>query len=329
MTVLAGDVRGFYSALGVGLPTWAQRNVSVRCFANPEAHAHEDRRPSCSVSLESGAWRCWGCGAAGGAYDAALAVGHSPRSAIDLMVAMGLTERRVVASRSRGRRMASVGTIERASTSNPRLRVSKRDVERWHQALLSDSCGALRDQLAVGRGWSVSSIHELGLGYDGQRITIPILDGAGDLRGLLRYRIARSSGPKMLASPGTRLGLVPHPASERSGRLLVVEGPPDMIAARSHGSPAIAVPGDHAWRQEWAALLAGRTVTVVMDCDAAGRSAAERIAADLRPVAAVTVIDLAPDRSDGFDLTDWLLAQPPQRRSQCRTSSSSRRAIRR
>ena len=92
--VINGDVRGFYAVLGIGLPATAARDASVRCFANPDAHAHADRRPSCSVSLASGAWRCWACDARGGAYDAALARGLSPREAMDLLIAYGLAERR-------------------------------------------------------------------------------------------------------------------------------------------------------------------------------------------------------------------------------------------
>ena len=84
-----------------------------------------------------------------------------------------------------------------------------------------------------------------------------------------------------------------------------------MIAARSHGHPAIAVPGTSAWQPDWAHQLACRAVTVVMDCDPAGRDAAARIAADLRPLAAVRVKDLAPGRNDGYDLTDRLLDRQP------------------
>jgi hypothetical protein len=88
MPVLAGaDIRGFYAALAIHLAPQGERNVSVRCFANPDAHRREDRDPSLSVRLIDGVWNCHACGARGGPYDAAIAQGHSTRSAMDLLVA--------------------------------------------------------------------------------------------------------------------------------------------------------------------------------------------------------------------------------------------------
>ena len=72
------------------------------------------------------------------------------------------------------------------------------------------------------------------------------LDGGG-VRGLLRYAPTHDHAPKMLAARGTHLGLIPHPAAEPSPWIVLVEGPPDMISARSQGLPALAVPGDDAW----------------------------------------------------------------------------------
>ena len=63
-TLPGADVRGFYTALGIELPGWAQREASVGCFSDPDAHAHGDRDPSCSVNVETGAWHCWGAGRA-------------------------------------------------------------------------------------------------------------------------------------------------------------------------------------------------------------------------------------------------------------------------
>ena len=81
-------------------------------------------------------------------------------------------------------------------------------------------------------------MRQLGLGWDRGRITIPIRDGRGELTGVLRYQPVDTGRPKMLAVPGTRLGLIPHPATETAQHILLVEGPPDMIAARSRAIPA-------------------------------------------------------------------------------------------
>src|SRR6516164_8412073 len=106
-----------------------------------DAHQHGDRSPSCSVNLTSGAWNCHGCGAAAGAYDAALAVGHIPRSAIDLMVAHGLTERRSVRGASPQMRSGVSQTVMRVTataTPPPTLDVTTTDVQRWRENLGGD-----------------------------------------------------------------------------------------------------------------------------------------------------------------------------------------------
>jgi hypothetical protein len=44
------NVVGFFGSLGVALPDRASGNATVPCFANPAAHKHDDRTPSCSVN---------------------------------------------------------------------------------------------------------------------------------------------------------------------------------------------------------------------------------------------------------------------------------------
>ena len=308
MTILAtADVRGFYKALGIDLPAWAERDAPVRCFASPESHNHGDRSPSTSVSLVNGAWCCHGCGARGGAYDAALAVGHTPRSAIERMIAHGLIEPRTDTS---GRSLQAVPAPRRttpvATPAPRRLAVTDADISRWQTALAHRP--ALLSRLAIERGWRYGAMCELEIGLDpAGRLTIPIRDGEETLQGVLRYQPWHTHGPKMLAVRGTRLGLIPHPSREGSPDVVLVEGPTDMVAARSHGLSAIAVPGAQAWRSEWARQLAARHVTVLMDCDLPGRMAARRIEREVAEVTDVKVLDLDPARDDGYDLTDALL----------------------
>ena len=131
-TLPGADIRGYYQKLGIQLPERPCFEASVRCFANPDAHRREDRNPSCSVNLVSGAWKCHACGAHGGAYDAAWRTGYTPRAAIDLMIAHGLTDRRArlqtarellnASARpsqadTRTRAREGIGTISRNSSS--------------------------------------------------------------------------------------------------------------------------------------------------------------------------------------------------------------------
>jgi Toprim domain len=195
------------------------------------------------------------------------------------------------------------------------LAVGIDQVQEWAKTLQRSP--TLLARLERERGWSRRALVDLELGFDGDRITVPIWRSAARadvarseravLQGLLRMRVGATQEPKVVALPGTRLGLLPLPAWTRERRVLLVEGPSDMLAARSTGLPAIAVPGANAWRSDWASSLEDRTVIVVMDCDRAGRQAAARIAEDLeRRCIPVGIHDLARRRQDGYDVSDWL-----------------------
>jgi Toprim-like len=313
-TLPGADIRGYYTALGIQLPAWATVEAPASCFADPDAHQHQDRNPSCSVNLQTGAFNCHGCGAHGGAYDAALAKGHSPRSAIDLMITHGLTQPRTPHHTPRAAKRRRPATAPPAATTPAatwHLIVTDRDITNWQQQLARQPhpLPHLRpEQQAL---WDPEIMSELELGLHRGRITIPIRDHDGHLQGVLRYAPHHAHTSKMLAVPGTRLGLIPHPNSEPSRWIVLVEGPPDMIAARSQQLPAIAIPGDHAWNPQWAPLFTGRHIAIVTDADRPGRHAASRIAHHLAVHAtSVRIIDPAPQRSDAYDLTDWLHAHP-------------------
>lgn len=308
-----GDTPAFYAALGIELPAWSQREAPVRCFAQPDAHAHGDRSPSCSVNLASGAWNCHGCGARGGPYDAAIARGRSPRSAMELLIAHRLAEPREADQRAE--RTALPRRIETAAPAEPSastLTADDGDVRYWADGLQDD--GRLLRRLAIERAWTARVIRDLQIGVSGSRLTIPIRNARAELRGVLRYDPFGCRDPKMLAVTGTRLGLIPHPDRLATRYVVLVEGPPDMLAARSLGLAAIAVPGTSAWQPSWAHLLENRHVKIVMDCDAAGRRAAQQIHRSLRAAAITSeIVDLWPDRDDGYDITDRIVERKRQR----------------
>jgi hypothetical protein len=153
---------------------------------------------------------------------------------MDLLIAYGLAEPRQSGSQRPGKTWSRVVHVDRSSAAaapTPALTIEESDVESWAKNL--DADGRLIRRLALQRAWSCRSTRDLGVGFDGAGITIPVRSASGRLRGVLRYDPFGRLDPKMLAVPGTRLGLIPHPARETSDGLILVEGPPDMIAARS------------------------------------------------------------------------------------------------
>lgn len=86
------SVRELYAELGVDLPSHSAERVTVRCFANPSAHKHDDRNPSCEVKTANGHWRCHGCGEWGDVYKAAIELGSRPADALELVRRHGLAK---------------------------------------------------------------------------------------------------------------------------------------------------------------------------------------------------------------------------------------------
>jgi hypothetical protein len=173
------------------------------------------------------------------------------------------------------------------------------------------SARPIPEQVLELRGWTPAAADRLGLGWDGERVVFPVRDQSGEQIGAVRYS-PNGREPKMLAARGTTRELFPPPEDvadeELEGLLWLVEGEPDAVRVWSLGLAAVAVPGSGKWRDEWAARFAGRRCRVVVcfDCDVAGRRAAARVAQSLAEAGVdARVLDLWPDRVDGFDLTDY------------------------
>ncbi len=174
-----------------------------------------------------------------------------------------------------------------------------RDLLAQRQPLL----GRLREL----RGWTAGTLFDLGVGWDGERLTLPVYGPDGAVVNLLRYLPRRTNGQrKLLALGGRSRDLFPR-LDHAEGEVWLVEGEPDAISGRELGLTAYAVPGSNGWRKEWAARLTGCRVVICFDCDEPGRKAAAKIYEDLSAVTDVVVLDLEPERTDGYDLSDALM----------------------
>jgi hypothetical protein len=160
------------------------------------------------------------------------------------------------------------------------------------------------------RRWSRPALERLQVGFDGQRLVFPIRDENKTLVNLLRYKPGnrRDGERKLLGTKGRSRDLFPAPEIHE-GEVWLVEGEPDAVSGLTLGLSTTAVPGVNGWRSNWTGRFEGRRVVVCFDCDAPGRGAASKVALALAPAAKdVRLVDLAPDRNDGFDMTDFLVS---------------------
>ena len=182
------------------------------------------------------------------------------------------------------------------------------DVGRWRDRLLAHH--GLLARLAELRGWHAGTLEALGVGFDGERLTLPVRDQHGALVNVLRYLPARRDGErKLLAMKGRPRDLFPTPETLDGGELWLLEGEPDAITGRQIGLRATGLPGVNGWRDAWARRFDGARVIVCLDCDEQGRAAAQRVASSLATLAReVRIVDLDPTRTDGFDVSDYVQA---------------------
>lgn len=185
---------------------------------------------------------------------------------------------------------------------------------------------AVLEEINAKRGWSAATLYRLGVGWNGERLTLPVHDKAGKLHDVLRYDAIRKSKLKMLQGKGR--SRYPWPAPEKidtygSRHLYIVEGEGTALSLWSLGLPAVALPGSIArasgsftrpssfagngWHPSWAERFRmHKRIVLIPDCNTVGRTLMTAVAYDLGNAgASITTVDLDPERDDGRDIGDW------------------------
>lgn len=244
---------------------------------------------------------------------ASLSVGQGEKGAVVTCHA-GCTSEEIV--HSLGLEMGRLFDPEPASIATPIQRSTVQEPQMTEQQLRQyqlrlENHPALLERLRDLRGWRPDAIFEIGLGFDGERIVMPVRDRDLKLLGAVRYLPGkRAEGVrKLLAPKGMPRDLFPPPESlPDDATIWLLEGEPDSVSALGIGLRGTAVPGVNGWKGDWSSRFAGRNVVVCFDCDEPGRRAADKVAALLAPVAAsLRVFDLDPQRDNGYDLTEAVM----------------------
>jgi len=165
----------------------------------------------------------------------------------------------------------------------------------------------LLKHLTEERHWSLETIAELSLGWDGTRITIPVYNIFGDIVNVRKYKPkAEPDEYKVINIKGYGKGRLYglQFMRSRSSRVVVLEGEPDCICAHSLGISAISgTSGSKHFNADWGRLFRTDKVTVCYDGDEAGEIGAARVAQVLlQSKIEVKVLTLEA----GQDFTDFI-----------------------
>lgn len=188
-------------------------------------------------------------------------------------------------------------------------------VGQYHQALMKLT-GPIRDVLRERRGLTDDTIKAFQLGWDGERITIPIYDEYNNLVNFRRYKWNSTDDQwKVLnytdeygnAYGEVRIFGLDRVIDSNVEYIVWAEGEMDRICNEQHGFPtACATSGAGTFRPEWTKYFRNKKrVYIAQDNDEAGRAATQKLCEKLYRVVDVYIIHWPENFPVKGDITDF------------------------
>ncbi|MGQ9697160.1 MAG: toprim domain-containing protein [Armatimonadota bacterium] len=230
---------------------------------------HDDRRPSASFNATTGLWYCHTC-----------QIGGSPK---EFLEQLGLPEDEIAEEL---RQLRAV--------------VSEEVVHAWVERFWRTA--AAQEYLKRRGLLEADLLRRLEIGFDGERLTIPVRDEEGVVVAVRRLAVDGRK-PKALNLGGTDTHIWPvqvlQAAREAGAPVYLCEGETDCLSALCQGLYAVTgTGGAGTFKDEWCPLFRGLPVVVAYDGDEAGRRGAERAAAKLVEYAGSVRLADVPDGED-------------------------------
>lgn len=178
--------------------------------------------------------------------------------------------------------------------------------------------GPIRKVLRERRGFTDETLVRFQLGWDGERITIPIYDEFNTLVNFRRYKWNSDEDQWKLLNYTDDLGNaygevrifgIENLVNEDIQEIVWTEGETDRIIAEQYGfSAACPTSGAGTWKPEWARYFRNKKkVYLVQDNDEAGRNASKKLCEKLCRVTDVYTINWPEDFPHKGDITDFFV----------------------
>lgn len=264
------DIREFYSNIFDDYTP----GVNVNC------PFHSDRTPSMSIRESDGAIYCHACGAKASSF-------------------VGFYEQY--------KKVSFKEAMRRLWKTHIGPAISYRRISSWAKRL--QELPRIKNWLADKRGINATTAKMFRIGWDGERITIPITNEYGIPINIRRYHSKRT--PKILSYGKGYGGNVLFPIDklrEDDASILLVEGEWDAILAWQMGFNVLTTTsGATSWRDSFTEAFKGREVIICYDNDKAGRKGAAQAAKEIAKVATRIRIVRLPVTGGLKDLTDYIV----------------------
>lgn len=274
-----------------------QSRIKVHSITDDEIRGycpfHDDDKMSFSANLKTGLWNCFaGCSG-----------GDSIQFYAKLMNCS------LVTAKNKLDKMGIVAVIEDESRKkdNTIKLVPNKEIAEFHDMLLrsKEVLGILEK-----RGISLSTIKRFSLGYDGDRLWIPVRQGRHFIN-VRKHDIhhKQHDGAKVISykSGYGELRLFPE-ENLTGGKILLLEGEMDCLLGCELGYNAITVTGGAgSFKKEFIQLFKDKEVAICYDRDKAGQEGAKSVYSKISRICKTTrIIKLPGEVPAGYDFTDYI-----------------------
>lgn len=258
-----------------------------------------DNNPSLTVNLDKGVYYCNSC--------------HSKGNVHTMYKQLyGLTNEQAWFQ------LGDALNIQRPDNTKPtRPDINVGLVQSYHTALMQLT-GPIRDVLRDRRGLTDDTLRKFQLGWDGERITIPIYDEYNVLVNFRRYKWNSTDDQWKVLNYKDEYGNtygevrifgIDQVIDSSIDSIVWCEGEMDRICAEQAGfAAACATSGAGTWRPEWTKLFRNKKkVYLAQDNDEAGKNASTKLCEKLYRILDVYIVQWPDDFPEKGDITDFFV----------------------
>lgn len=196
-----------------------------------------------------------------------------------------------------------IGKVIRTKVKQVTEALPPEDVQKWHEALPEN----IRDWLHKERGISNEVIASAKLGWDGERLVIPVPDtNGGWLFAKRRLPPGNADGPRYLYPSGAKAAVYGAELLPGADHVVICEGELDALILRSNGILGVSSTGGAGtFSEEWADLFRDvEKIFIVYDHDDPGEKGGLKVG-KLLPRA--QIVRLPDEVGDHGDITDFFI----------------------